>query len=292
MASLSVLKRASALLLSKARPIQLASRTAATQPSKGQLVEVSHNEKNGITTVSMSRAPVNSLNLELITELRKTLETAVDNNSKGIILTSTLPTVFSAGLDIMEMYKPDIKRCTEFWHSIQDLYLTLYGMGIPTAAAINGASPAGGCLLSLTCEYRVMVQGEHTIGLNETKLGIVAPKWFQDPFIQVIGYRQAELALLRGTLFKPQEALNIGLVDELASDKSDAISKCEKYITGFARISGEAREATKLSMRKETLAWLEGNREWDMQLFLNYVQMPQVQKGLDMYVQSLKKKAK
>lgn len=85
----------------------------------------------------MSKAPVNSLNLELITELRKSLENAVDNKSKGIILTSTLPTVFSAGLDIMEMYKPDLKRCTEFWHSLQDLFLTLYGMGIPTAAAIN-----------------------------------------------------------------------------------------------------------------------------------------------------------
>lgn len=46
------------------------------------------------------------------------------------------------------------------------------------------------------------MQGEHTIGLNETKLGIVAPKWFQDPFVQVIGYRQAELALLRYLLIR------------------------------------------------------------------------------------------
>ncbi len=62
---------------------------------------------------------------------------------------------------------------------------------------LQGASPAGGCLLALSCEYRVLVKGDHTIGLNETKLGIVAPKWFQDPMIATIGYRQAELALLR-----------------------------------------------------------------------------------------------
>ena len=55
--------------------------------------------------------------------------------------------------------------------------------------------------------------------------------------------------------------------------------------------SGEAREATKLSLRKEILAWLEGNREWDTQIFLNYVQLPQVQDGLDQYVQSLRAKA-
>ena len=85
----------------------------------------------------MSRAPVNGLNLELLVELRKALENAVDKNRKGVILTSSLPTIFSGGLDIREMYDPDIKRATEFWHSLQELWLTLYGLGIPTAAAIN-----------------------------------------------------------------------------------------------------------------------------------------------------------
>lgn len=85
----------------------------------------------------MARAPVNSLNLELINELKKALEDSLDKNSKGIILTSSLPTVFSAGLDIMEMYKPDMKRCAEFWHSLQELWLTLYGLSVPVAAAIN-----------------------------------------------------------------------------------------------------------------------------------------------------------
>lgn len=85
----------------------------------------------------MGRAPVNSINLEVAQELRKALENAIDNNSKGIILTSSVPKIFSAGLDIMEMYKPDLKRCTDFWHALQDLWLTLYGSSIPTVAAIN-----------------------------------------------------------------------------------------------------------------------------------------------------------
>lgn len=85
----------------------------------------------------MARAPVNSLNLELINELKQALENSLDKNCKGVILTSSLPTVFSAGLDIMEMYKPDMKRCSEFWTSLQDLWLTLYGLSVPVAAAIN-----------------------------------------------------------------------------------------------------------------------------------------------------------
>jgi 3,2-trans-enoyl-CoA isomerase len=42
---------------------------------------------------------------------------------------------------------------------------------------LQGHSPAGGCLLALCCEYRVMVGPKYTIGLNEAQLGIVAPKW-------------------------------------------------------------------------------------------------------------------
>jgi len=42
---------------------------------------------------------------------------------------------------------------------------------------MKGHSPAGGCLFAMSCDYRVMVGPKYTIGLNETKLGIVAPKW-------------------------------------------------------------------------------------------------------------------
>lgn len=62
---------------------------------------------------------------------------------------------------------------------------------------IKGASPAGGCLLALSTEYRVIVEGKHTIGLNETQLGIVAPSWFRSLYIETLGYRTAEIALLR-----------------------------------------------------------------------------------------------
>lgn len=62
---------------------------------------------------------------------------------------------------------------------------------------LKGASPAGGCLLALSCEYRVLVEGKHNIGLNETQLGITGPEWFRSLYIETIGYRRAELALLR-----------------------------------------------------------------------------------------------
>lgn len=53
------------------------------------------------------------------------------------IITKSSNTVFSAGLDIMEMYKPNQDRLKEFWTTLQDTWLALYGSSVPTAAAIN-----------------------------------------------------------------------------------------------------------------------------------------------------------
>lgn len=76
---------------------------------------------------------------------------------------------------------------------------------------LQGHSPAGGCLLSTSCEYRAMVNGNYTIGLNETALGMVAPTWFMDSFKNTISDREAEIALTTAKLFTVDEALKVGL---------------------------------------------------------------------------------
>uniref|UniRef100_A0A1B6D044 Uncharacterized protein n=1 Tax=Clastoptera arizonana TaxID=38151 RepID=A0A1B6D044_9HEMI len=115
------------------------------------LVKTTVNDKSGVATVSLNRPPVNSLNLELLQSLGETLNVLEQNKCHGMILTSESPSVFCAGLDILEMYKPDKDRVCKFWTTLQDTWLKLYLSPYPTVAAINGHSPAGGCLLALSC---------------------------------------------------------------------------------------------------------------------------------------------
>lgn len=61
----------------------------------------------------------------------------------------------------------------------------------------------------MSCEYRAMVGGKYTIGLNETALGIVAPKWFMDTMTNTIPKREAELALTTARMFSVDEALKV-----------------------------------------------------------------------------------
>ncbi|KAI4471539.1 enoyl-coa hydratase-related [Holotrichia oblita] len=230
------------------RPISIAFNAFRNYSSSSKLVDVSINDKTGIATVTMQRPPVNSLNYELLIELNGAFQDLGSKKIKGAILTSSLKTIFSAGLDILEMYKPKPERANAFWTSLQDTWITIFNTPYPTVAAINGHSPAGGCLLSLACEYRVMVNN-YTIGLNETKLGIVAPFWFVASMKNTISNRESELALTSGRLYKTDEAFKVGLVDETAENKEDALAKAEKFFSRFDAVNPIARFLTKQELR-------------------------------------------
>jgi len=248
-------------------------------------------DNNGCTVLSLNKGPANSLNLEFLQELRQAIVTA-ETESKGIILTSSLPTIFSAGLEITEMYKPDMARLHLFWGALQDLYLALYGCKVPTVAAINGHSPAGGCLLAMSCDYRIMVGPKFTIGLNETQLGIVAPYWFKGTMVKTIGERQTELALMLGTLYTADQALSIGLVDKVVANKEEALEHATKMMHALLRIPSEARHVSKMLMRQDLYDSLKNNKDADIEHFKNFVTQPIIQAPLGKYLEALKNKKK
>lgn len=130
----------------------------------------------------------------------------------------------------------------------------------------------------------------YTIGLNETRLGIVAPKFFEAAYRNVLSTREAEKALTLGTMFTTNEALEVGLIDEVATDKDDALAKSAAFIKQFSKVSPLARALTKQSLRSRELDALRKNREHDLNLFLFAVNQPKVQTGLGVYLESLKKK--
>lgn len=255
------------------------------------LVNVKVNDKTGIALVSMNRKPVNALSLELFEALSTTLDDLESNKTRGAILTSECSTVFCAGLDLNEVYRPDVERFKKFWRTFQDVWLKLYGSSFPTAAAINGHAPAGGCLLAVSCEYRVMCSNSnYKIGLNETRIGISIPIFLCSSLRNTLTKREAEKALTLGTLYNTDEALKIGLVDEIAADKTDAIQKCEDFLVKFNTVSPMARSFTKNALRKKDLEELANDRQTDYQSFWTNLIEPTNQERLGEYLQGLKKK--
>ncbi|XP_028268695.1 enoyl-CoA delta isomerase 1, mitochondrial [Parambassis ranga] len=259
--------------------------------STSSKIKVDFDQSSGVAVMHMQSPPVNSLSLEFLTELCINVEKLeMDKSCRGLIITSNQPKVFSAGLDIMEMYGKSPERCGEFWKAVQEMWLKLYGSNLVTIAAISGSSPAGGCLMSMTCDYRIMADNpRYSIGLNETQLGIVAPFWFKDTMVNTVGHRTTELALELGMLYSPAEALKIGLVDQLVPE-DQVLTTATQIMTKWLAIPEHARQITKSMMRKPTIDKLTANREADINNFVSFITKDSIQKSLRMYLEMLKKR--
>mmetsp|Transcript_25089 Transcript_25089/g.59602 ORF Transcript_25089/g.59602 Transcript_25089/m.59602 type:complete len:316 (+) Transcript_25089:141-1088(+) len=263
----------------------------------------SSSSSSSVAKLIMRRPPANSLNMEFMQDLSGAIKTLEDEDEvQSIVLTSALTNgIFSAGLELSELYQPSFEeRLPSFWSSFQQLYLDLYGSRLSTVAAVDGHAPAAGCMLALCCDYRVMTsKTKCVIGLNESMLGIVAPPWLCQMYIDTIGLRQAELALLEGTLWSPQDALKIGLVDELVDENkqedqlaSAVVEVAIQKAIEFAKIPSKARVGAKAVTRGRQIKNLIDNRQHDSDYFCSYVEDPAVQKTLGQYLEQLAKRKK
>lgn len=253
------------------------------------LVEL--DESSGVAVMKMKNPPVNSLSLDFLTEFSISLEKLeIDRGCRGLILTSAFPKIFSAGLDITEMCGKSAEHYAAFWRAVQEMWLKLYGSNMVTIAAINGASPAGGCLMALCCDYRIMANNpKFAIGLNETQLGIVAPFWFKDTMSNTVGNRVTEQSLQLGQMYTAPDALTIGLVDKLVPE--DAVqSTAAAAMSQWLAIPDHARQITKSMMRKPAIDRLVKQREADINNFVSFITRDSIQKSLQVYMDRLKQK--
>ena len=185
-----------------------------------------------VLELRLSRPPVNALSPELVARLADAVRGAARDGARAIVL-SGAPGCFSAGLDVPLLLGLDRAEMAAFWHGFVDLLAALGRSPIPVAAAVTGHSPAGGAVLALFCDYRVLARGDYRIGLNEVQVGLSVPPVVQLALRRVVGAHRAERLMVAGAMLGPDDALRVGLVDELA-DVDDvvgaALAWCRRHV--------------------------------------------------------------
>ena len=246
-------------------------------------------QKDGYSILEMEKRPVNSLSLEMCEEVIKSLDLLEkEKSTKGLIITSKLP-VFCAGLDIMEMYQPKQERLASFWKAVQEMTFRLHSSPLAMISAINGACPAGGCIFAFSSDYRIIANGKHRIGLNEVHLGIAAPFFLCDGLKELVGHRRAEEMLCLGSMYSPEEAVNIGMVDKITTN-GDLIGDAEAHLKNYLQLPQLGRIKSKALIRRNFLNEFQAKRQEDLEMFLEFVPSEPVQKTLQNYLAMLKKK--
>ena len=172
-----------------------------------------------IRELRLARPPVNALDPALCRALITTLDAAVADGVDAVVL-SGAPGIFSAGLDVPHLMAlgQDRQALHAGWGAFFGAARSLSALRIPVVAALTGHAPAGGCVLSLCCDYRVMARSPNPvkpfmIGMNETQVGLAVPEGAQQLMRRVIGPYRAERLLVSGSMVTADEALRLGLVD-------------------------------------------------------------------------------
>lgn len=273
------------------RKLFLAKRISAYQSrtffSNLKCLDVTINNDNGVAYVVMKLPPVNTLNMPLLSELSDTLRNLEKSKCRGMILTSIFDKVFCSGLDINELLKPKPERLKEYFSTFHEVITQLYGSSFPTVAAMTGHSVAGGCVLGICCEYRVLTKNSQ-IGILGPRMGIAPPPFIVNVMSSTIGPRNAELMLTKGKLLNPDEALKVVLVDEITTDRTDAIRKAEDFLKDYEMILPLVRGITKRTLRRSIIEDVKSNGATHVDNFVSVIMLPEVQEKLDMYMYSLK----
>jgi enoyl-CoA hydratase/carnithine racemase len=175
------------------------------------------------------------------------------------------------------------------WRDFYALLGALALSPIPIAAAITGHATAGGTVLPLFCDYRVAAQGEWKLGLNEVQVGLPLPPVIFAGLRRLVGAHQAERLAVGGLLIAPDEAVRIGLVDELVS-LDQVLSRAIEWSRGLLALPVDAMAATRRSARADLFELFAASFDMELEQVSATWWSPEAQTTLRVLVDRLARK--
>jgi len=247
----------------------------------------------GVLELRLDRPPVNALDPALVDALHEALVQACASAASqrvGALVLSGRPGMFSAGLDVPALLALDRAGMTRFWQRFFGLMRRFAECPLPIAAAFTGHSPAGGTVLGIFCDARFAAAGEFKIGLNEVQVGLCVPPIVLHAFSTVVGERQAAWHAMHGTLMSPQQALEIGLVDEVLP-LEQVVPRAIAWAENLAKLPPRALFHTRDFTRTPLIEATKALESWTNERMLEVWFSDEAQTALRAMMERLKKKS-
>lgn len=188
-----------------------------------------------VLTLDMPGQSANTMNAAYREAMAATLTRleAEKNEIAGVVITSAKKTFFAGG-DLNELIKVDKTHAKAFYDSVLVLKAQLRRLetlGKPVVAAINGAALGGGWEICLACHHRVALDDKSVqLGLPEVTLGLLPGGGGVVRMVRMLGLEKALPYLLEGKKVRPAQALQAGLIDELAADREALLAQARAWV--------------------------------------------------------------
>lgn len=227
------------------------------------LLEKAH----GIATVTLNRPrQMNAINSQMIEELGQTLDAlATDATVRVVVLTGAGEKAFAAGADIAAMADMTPLDAKDFAEFGQRVFARLEALPQPTIAMVRGVALGGGCELALACDMRIAAVTAR-FGQPEVSLGITTGFGGTQRLPRLVGRSKAAMLLYSGMVIKAQEALAMGLVDQVVSAETlcDTVMELARSMSGHDPF---AVRQTKLCIRHGLESGRDAGLAYEAQAF-------------------------
>lgn len=205
-------------------------------------------QRGDITVLRMVRGKGNALNIELAQALAGGLDEIEQGSARGAVITGQ-GSVFGAGVDLPALVAGGPSYVREFLPRMERLFERLARFPKPLVAAVNGHAIAGGAIVMLACDQRLLARGEARIGLTEVLVGVVFPAWPLEIARFATPAEHFQTLIMTGRTWQPDDALARGLVDELVEPERLVDRACE-VAAEMAAVPAETFRQTKLRVRR------------------------------------------
>jgi enoyl-CoA hydratase/carnithine racemase len=200
---------------------------------------------DGIGTIRLDKPPMNPLDSDIQEGIRAASAEATSRRDVAAVVVYGGEKVFAAGADIKEMQDLSYTDMVDRGAALQASFTAVARIPKPTVAAITGYALGGGCELAMACDFRVAAKNAK-LGQPEILLGIIPGAGGTQRLPRLVGPARAKDIIFSGRFVPADEALAIGLVDEVCADDevyAVARRRVERYVGGPAYALRAAKEA-------------------------------------------------
>jgi enoyl-CoA hydratase len=214
---------------------------------------------DGIVTLRLAHGKANALDVELLEALIGALKDAAD--ARALVITAS-GGIFSAGVDLFRLTEGGDAYVRRFFPLLTDFIRALVAFPAPVVVAANGHAIAGGGVMVLGGDYRLMAEGKGRVGVPELLVGVPFPAAALEVVRAAVPPHRINPLLFLGKTYTPQEALSRGLVDEVvAADELDA--RAHEVAAQLASVNPEAFRLTKRTLRAPVLERIDAGAAHD-----------------------------
>ena len=189
---------------------------------------------SGVGTIRLDRPKLNPLNEQVAREIGDAVDEIRTRDDVRAVVLWGGERVFAAGADIKEMGERDAVTMFRYIGGFQDVFNRLENLPQITIAAINGYALGGGCELSMACDLRICAT-DSQLGQPEILLGVIPGAGGTQRLPRLVGVGRAKEIIYSGRFVKADEALSIGLVNEVVEPDQvypRAVELAERFAAG------------------------------------------------------------